>query len=111
MSTPSPTMTPNVRNSICPSVIFGNVSYGMTANMRPRAYGLRSRVFPRGEGFAPATDVCREAVRVGWTPRPLVVEVHRRRLGDERVDDAPLLFEGVGATEAARVTFHRVFEQ
>src|SRR5258708_35043541 len=105
MSTPSPTMTPNVRNSMGPSVIVGKVSYGMTANIRLRSYELRSGVFARGERLAPAADIGRESVGVGRTPGALVVEVHRRRLGDERIDDSPLLFERVRATGAPRVTF------
>jgi len=68
-------------------------------------------VFPRGKGFAPAAEVGGQPVRVGRPPGAAVVQVHRRRLGDERIDDAPLLFQRVGPAKAARVTLHRVFEE
>src|SRR5438874_5020555 len=79
--------------------------------MRGPAYGLRGWMFPRGEGFAPSADVGGKAVGVGRTPRSSVVEIRGRRLRDQRIDDAPLLFERVGATETTRVTLHRVFQE
>src|SRR3954464_9934017 len=106
-----PTITPNVRSSIGPSAIFGNVSWGMVASKATQPRSYLCGVFTGGEGLPPAADVGGQTVRFRRPPRALVVEARGRRVGDHGVDDAPLLFERVPPAEPARIALHRVLEE
>src|SRR4051794_7864050 len=53
----------------------------------------------------------RQPVRLGWSPRPLLVRVDRSRGLDRRIDDAPRLFHVVLAREAEGVARDRIAEK
>ena len=52
-----------------------------------------------------------QAIRRGGPPRARLVQVQRRPPVEDRIDDAPLLLDGVLAGEQAGVAAHRVPEQ
>src|SRR4029450_14095983 len=64
-----------------------------------------------GQGLDPAAGRGRQRVGTGGAPGGAAVGLDGRRVLEHGPDDAPLLLDAVGPTEAAVVALHRVLQQ
>ena len=74
------------------------------------AFGRRSRVAARGL-LRPAAVAAHEGTGAGRAPGALGVGLDRRVVGEDALDDAPRLEDGVLAGEERRVAVHRLLDQ